>query len=202
VTTKQRIINQAISSYNEFGTTNITSRDLAKELAMSSGNLEYHFPNKESLLLAIYKQMKKEISVLYVDSDVKYTPFKRFNNLLIELENFQKKYSFFNLDVLEISRNFPKVNDLLKRTFQIRKEQMALFYDQFIEAGYFKKEPIPGMYLRSQHTVRILITFWSSQQEILPYFETIQNKSLSVYIWDLLLPHMTEKGLNEYRNLT
>jgi AcrR family transcriptional regulator len=194
VTTKQRIINQAISSYNEFGTTNITSRDLAKELAMSSGNLEYHFPNKESLLLAIYKQMKKEISVLYVDSDVKYTPFKRFNNLLIELENFQKKYSFFNLDVLEISRNFPKVNDLLKRTFQIRKEQMALFYDQFIEAGYFKKEPIPGMYLRSQHTVRILITFWSSQQEILPYFETIQNKSLSVYIWDLLLPHMTEKG--------
>ena len=63
--TKQKIINQAITAYNAFGLTNVTSRDLAKDLGISHGNLQYHFKNKETLLLAIYNQMKTEISGIY-----------------------------------------------------------------------------------------------------------------------------------------
>ncbi|WP_345003671.1 TetR/AcrR family transcriptional regulator [Snuella lapsa] len=200
--TKQRIINQAIISYNTLGVTNVTSRDIAKALKISHGNLEYHFPNKEALLMAIYKQMKKDISQVYKEGKHAVNPFLHFNELLIKLEQFHNDYLFFNLDVLEISRNYPEVSALLNKTFQIRKAQMSHFYDRFTELGYFKKETIPGMYLRLQHTIRIMITFWKSQQEVLPYFENVQKPKMSTYVWDLLTPHMTEKGVQAYNTIT
>lgn len=199
--TKQRIIQQAIESYNTEGLTNVTSRDLASSLGMSHGNLEYHFGNKEALLMAIYKRMKKDISDVYVEQGKEMDPFVHFNELLKRLETFQETYSFFNLDVLEISRKYPKVNKLLQKTFQVRKEQMAHFYERFRELGYFKREMGPDHYKRLQHTIRIVITFWNSQKEVLPYFSSAQNDSMSVYVWDLLLPHMTAKGLEVYNNV-
>lgn len=200
--TKDKIIAKAIEMYNSLGVTNVSSRDIAAELSISHGNLEYHFKNKETLLMAIYEQMKKEISGIYENKEFISDPFIHFNELLIQLENLHKTYSFFNLDVLEISRNFEKVNELLKHTFQIRKDQMSHFYKRFRDYGYFKKEKQSGTYMRLQHTIRILITFWNSQQEILPYFSSKQHEPMSVYVWELLLPHMTDKGVNAYCAIT
>lgn len=197
--TKQKIINQAIEAFNEFGVKNVTHRDLAKSLGISPGNLDYHYKNKEALLKAIYKQMREDISEVY---EVKIQdPFLHFNALLLALENLNDTYSFFNLDLLEISRNFKEVDILLKRTLLIRKEQVAYFIKLFKEYEYFKPEINEGMYMRLQHTMRILITFWKSQQEILPNSNLGKNENMSFYIWELLLPHMTEKGLNAYNNL-
>lgn len=201
MSTKKRIIAQAIKSYNSEGLTNVTSRDLAQSLEMSHGNLEYHFKTKENLLKAIYIQMKADISEVYEQIGASEDALVRFNELIIRLEKFHRTYSFFNLDVLEISRNYPELNKLLAQTFQVRKEQMTHFYHRFEELGYFKKELHPGIYIRLQHTVRILITFWNSQKEVLPYFETAQKATMSSYIWDLLLPHMTEEGLITYHNI-
>ncbi len=200
--TKQRIINQAIASYNTLGFANVTSRDIAKVLNISHGNLDYHFPNKEALLLAIYRQMKSDASRIYDEENLIQHPFLNFNNLLLGLETFHEKYLFFNLDVLEISRKYKKVSILLNKTFQIRKSQMSLFYKAFMDLGYFKEESTPGMYTHLQHTVRVLITFWCSQKEILPYNEEIQKTSMSTYIWELLIPHMTKKGLKAYKELS
>ncbi|MEC3908461.1 TetR/AcrR family transcriptional regulator [Tamlana sp. 2201CG12-4] len=199
--TKQRIINQAIESYNTLGVMNVSSRDIAKTLSISHGNLDYHFPTKESLLLAIYIQMKDEASEMYEEVNLLHDPIMHFNKLLIKLETFHEKYSFFNLDVLEISRKYDKVSTLLNKTFQIRKSQMSHFYTRLVKQGYLKDEFKPGMHKRLQHTIRILITFWSSQKEILPCFESTKKHSMSVYVWDLLLPHMTEKGVEAYYKL-
>lgn len=199
--TKQKIILQAIAAYNARGVTNVTSRDLADSLGISHGNLEYHFRNKEELLMAIYKQMRKDISEVYEERAIDMDPFVHFNNLLTNLESFHDKYSFFNLDVLEISRNFKKVDNLLKKTFQIRREQMALFFRRFMDYGYFKSEIKEGIYMRLQHTIRIIITFWKSQKEVLPYTAFAANGTLTTYVWELLLPHMTSTGLEAYRAL-
>lgn len=197
--TKQKIINQAIISFNTHGIKNITKRDIAKSLSISVGNLDYHYKNKEALLKAIYKQMRRDISEVYMAKDI--DPFIQFNELLLALEKLNDTYSFFNLDLLEISRNFKEVDTLLKKTFLIRREQVAYFIKLFKEYDYFKPEINEGMYMRLQKTMRILITFWKSQQEILSNYTSTKSEDMSLYIWELLLPHMTEKGLEAYNNL-
>lgn len=198
--TKDRIVETAIQLYNEKGFSNVTSRHIAAEIKISHGNLEYHFPNKESLLFAIYEQMREEISSFYTSQDAEATnPVEHLHKLLVRLEEFQWKYKFFNLDVLEISRNYEQVNLLLKNTLQIRKTQMSGLFQRFVSLQYMKSEPTTGYYYRVQHTIRILITFWNSQEVVLSNFDFNQRGEMVRHIWDLLLPHFTEKGIREYK---
>jgi AcrR family transcriptional regulator len=200
-TTKDKIISKAIDLYNAQGFSNITSRDIAKELEMSHGNLEYHYKNKETILSAIYDRMKEEVSAYFSETNKSLHPFEQFNVLLKKLEHFQNKYKFFNLDIVEISRQFPKLRLKVDTTAQMRKEQMINFFDLFAKAGYLKEEPNKGFYLRLQHKIRVLITFWVSQETIFKNFDTTQRISMSQSIWDLLLPNFSEKGKAEYNKI-
>ncbi|WP_162342738.1 TetR/AcrR family transcriptional regulator [Cyclobacterium salsum] len=199
--TKQRIIDTAIDLFNKNGIQNITSRHIATVMGISYGNLDYHYKNKEALLLAIYKQMRDEMSDSYTSADPSTGSFDQIHRLLLHLESFQYKFRFFNLDVLEISRSYPKINRLLKNTFRIRKEQMAEMLKQAIADGFFIKstdENIGQLLL----SIRIIITFWLSQEELLSDAESKKkDSSMSAHIWQLLMPYMTEKGTRLHKEL-
>lgn len=199
--TKQRILDTAIALFNKTGIQNITSRHIATEMGISYGNLDYHYKNKEALLLAIYKQMRDEMSDSYTSADPTTGSFEQIHRLLLHLESFQYKFRFFNLDVLEISRSYPKINRLLKNTFRIRKQQMADMLNQAIADGFFIKstEEHIGQLLLS---IRIIITFWLSQEELLSDSKAKkENSGMSGQIWMLLMPYMTEKGQLLYSSL-
>ena len=193
--TKNKIIEAAIRLYNEKGLSNVTSRHIAADINISHGNLEYHFPNKEALLLAIYQQMRQEVSGFYQDqaNDIS-NPVEYLHNILVRLEEFQSKHMFFSLDVLEISRKYVKVNLLLKDTFQIRKVQMRKIFQKFVALNYMEPEPAQGYYARLQHTIRILITFWKSQEAVLTNFDFGSKGEMVKHVWELLIPHFTGKG--------
>lgn len=199
--TKDKIISKAIELYNERGFSNVSSRDIAQGLDISHGNLEYHYKNKEEILHAIYARMKNEVSEYFSEIDPAMEPFAQFDKLLKKLDHFQNKYLFFNLDIIEISRQFPKLKKKVETTIQIRKDQMNASFLLFIQNGYIRKEPNPGFYQRLQHKIRVLITFWVSQEMILKNFDPSQTISMSHSIWDLLLPHLTEKGTKAYKKL-
>lgn len=202
MTTKQRIIRQAIIEYNKKGVANVTSRDLAKKLGMSHGNLEYHFNSKEAIILSIYKQMRAEISEAYAIGDESEDLMLRFDRLLRSINDFQQKYAFFNLDLFEIARNYKAVDTLLRKTFRLREQQLKKFFDLFVEAGYLKFPDLQSQ-ARLVHLVYVQITFWTYQKEFLP-FRNSRNSSesigLSRFVWDLMLPRMTKTGLKAFNN--
>jgi len=191
----------AVELFNKEGVQSITSRHIAKEMGISNGNLDYHFRNKETLLLAIYEQMRAEMSDSYLSADTTRGSFEQIHLLLLHLESFQHKFRFFNLDVLEISRTYPQINRLLKHTIQIRKEQMADMLNQAISDEFFiqaTKENIGQLLL----SIRIIITFWLSHEELISDSSSIkQNNRMSKHIWQLLMPYMTAKGKVLYNQL-
>ena len=170
-------------------------------MEISYGNLDYHFKNKEALLLAIYKQMRAEMSDSYTSADPTSVSFEQIHRLLLHLESFQYKFRFFNLDVLEISRSYPKNNRLLKNTLKVRKKQMADMLNRAIEDGFFIKSTEDNI----EHlllSIRIIIIFWLSQEELLSDANAKKMKGgMSGHIWQLLMPYMTEKGQLFYDNL-
>src|SRR3546814_5541626 len=152
--------------FNDQGIQRVTCRHIAEEMGISYCNLNYHYNNKEALLLAIYEQMLDEMSNSYLLREEYPTAFEHFYMLLAHLEQFQYKYRFFNLDVLEISRTYSPINRILQKTLKIRKKQMTELFKQFVNEGYLTKRP-KEEYERVQHMIRIVITFWLSQEAIL-----------------------------------
>ncbi|AGA77528.1 TetR/AcrR family transcriptional regulator [Echinicola vietnamensis] len=198
ISTKQRIINEAIRLYNEQGAHNITSRHIAAELGMSHGNLDYHYKNREAILLAIYKQMRKEMGASYEIATGSTSSFADFHKLLLHLEAFQFKYRFFNQDVLEISRSYPEVSQLLKETIGLRNKQMADFFERFKKEGLVDNE-IDTYAERLKKTIRIIITFWLAQREVLGNPADNLEGEMAHHIWELITPHMTSEGKTVFK---
>lgn len=201
IKTKDKILQVAVQMFNEQGVQSITSRHIAVEMGISHGNLDYHYNTKEALLLAIYKQMRNEMSDSYLSRKAYSTALEHFHHLLIQLEAFQLKYRFFNLDVLEISRSFPKISKLLTKTLDLRKQQMDELFQEFIKEGHLEERE-DFEYGRLQHTIRIMITFWLSQQVVLHNFRYKENGEMTRHIWEILSPYLTESGRAELHKLT
>ncbi len=195
--TKEKIIEKAIELFNAQGIQQVTSRHIAKEMGISHGNLNYHFNTKEDLLLAIYELMRTEMSESYISNEGPFTSFEHFHKLLLHLEQFNFRFRFFNLDVLELYRSFPRIQTLLVETLALRKTQMFELFHQFQLAGFLQKD-YQKYSDRLQHNIRIVITFWLSQQEVLVNFKFQGSGEMSKHIWELILPHLTEKGKEEY----
>lgn len=198
--TKEKILHEAIKMYNDNGSQNTTGRHIAAQLGISHGNLDYHFKSKEAILLAIYKKMRKEMSTSYLLEDEYPNSFEHFHRLLLHLEQFQSTFRFFNLDVLEINRSNPKVSKVLHETLEMRRFQVENLFKQFIEEGFIAKNESVS-FERLQHTIRILITFWLSQKEVLTGFKYTEPGEMARHIWELLMPYMTKIGIKEYKRL-
>lgn len=54
--TPQRILEHARHAFNERGVMNVGIREIARDLDLSPGNLSYHFPTKEALIVAMVDQ--------------------------------------------------------------------------------------------------------------------------------------------------
>lgn len=196
IKTKDKILTMAIKMYNESGVQGVTSRHIAAELGISHGNLDYHYKTKEDIVLAIYEKMRKEMSESYGARKVGTSSLEHFHILLLQLEEFQYKYRFFNLDVLEVSRSYPTVNQIIQETFVKRRKQTLDLFREAILDGYLK--PLEAVELeRLEHIIRMIITFWLSQREIMAAYNFSEKGEMIRTIYTLILPYLTSSGIKE-----
>lgn len=193
IKTKDKILLTAIEQYNKVGIPGITSRHIAGEMGISHGNLDYHYKTKEDLILAIYDKMRAEMSDYFVARKENSSSIEHFHLLLIQLEEFQYRYRFINLDVMEISRAYPQISLLLQKTSEYRKQQMDTLFQEFLSDEYILRIETET-YEKIQHIIRIIITFWLSQREVLSTENFTEKGSMVKSIWAVISPHLTERG--------
>ncbi len=63
--TKDKILNKALELFNSEGSSNISTNHIAKALDMSTGNLYYHFKNKESIIRTLLQRMIEEYDEVF-----------------------------------------------------------------------------------------------------------------------------------------
>jgi AcrR family transcriptional regulator len=59
--TRERIVEMALTLFNQFGAPNVTTTVIADELDISPGNLYYHFSNKDEIVNTILGSFEREI---------------------------------------------------------------------------------------------------------------------------------------------
>ena len=198
--TKDKIILAAIDQYNENGVQGITSRHIAGEIGISHGNLDYHYKTKEDLLMAIHNKMREEMTALYDSQQEDCSSIENLHILLIQFEEFQYRYRFFNLDVMEITRSFPEVSKLIRETLEIRKAQTEELFEKFKKEEFLTKEYL-AVADRIQHIIRMTISFWLSQREVLPFYNFTEKGEMVKTIWTILTPYLTNTAKEEYQRV-
>ena len=104
VSTKSRILQEALNQFNQLGLHQVGVRDIAKALKMSPGNMSYHFPKKEDLLLALlndYSSQNQRYRDDFLNSEV---TMNSFFNLFEKIFNNQFAYRGVLTELVEVNR--------------------------------------------------------------------------------------------------
>ncbi|WP_019029292.1 TetR/AcrR family transcriptional regulator [Colwellia piezophila] len=159
--TRDKIIQASIELFNEQGERNVTTNHIAAHLAISPGNLYYHFRNKEDIILSIYEEYARR---LLLDTLPKLpTELKPLDSLVLYMDSvFQTtmKFRFFysNLPVL-LDKN-PSLREKYVEVQQSISERVSQLLLSLRAADFidFADEDLADIV----SILRLINTFWVS----------------------------------------
>jgi len=197
--TKSHIIKTAIKLFNKKGTQAVATRHIAKELGFSSGNLYYHFRNKEEIIRAIYDLRSKELdSVWTINAHEQKPSFNQFLEIQNSLYHFLWEYRFIHRELIVLLRNDPWI----KRKFRAVQKQRLIEIDNFLKA-LIKARVLHG--LDDPETRTLLIkNVWLIADNWLNFLDlegrSINRKSIQEGLDMIILifkPYLSKKALKE-----
>lgn len=212
MTTKEKILAQALALFNEKGVETVTTRQIAMSMGISQGNLCYHFPKKEAIIIALYKQLVEKFDHLYLEFSSSQSSTEAYTSPKLNIPIFFKMieitnqyfvdYKFLMLNFVQIMRSHPSIKTHYQTLTIQRNEQTMDLFQAFQTAGFIKIEAYTHQYRQIIEQFMILNNFWLSHAEILYQGDEVGkidyfNQLVSAFIY----PYLTTKGQLEYKKV-
>jgi len=193
--TKEKIILTSIELFNKSGVVAVTTNHIAKELAISPGNLYFHFRNKEEIIRQIFKIMSRETYALWHTKKNQ----KVVRPLDLIEKNFELfwKYRFFHREMYYLRRKDALLNKLWKAHIQKILKLMTLMYRRWVNKGWMKT-------IESEDEIQFIVNvLLATASTFLHFFESADRQPARVHIENgknyvaRLLVHWTQGDMRE-----
>lgn len=198
--TKERILDTALALFNTQGIDSITVRHIAQEMGISHGNLQYHYPNTNEIINALYGRLAAALDAIMLNIPHEGPEMLvRIRQSVESAYHLIYEYRFIFLHFVEVCRRIPGVrkdyNGLIKR----REQQFLAMIDLLKATGLFRKNT-PEAACRHLVSQMVIITdFWLSSNEITLHLKG--GKAVAHYcevFWALFYPYLTPKGVRQF----
>ncbi len=198
---KINIQQTAIRLYNEKGISMVSMKQIADALNISAGNLRYHYKTKSALLLDIYKDMHEE-TVTFIMPNNEYITLHHLERMMLNFYAYQKRYAFFFQDLSHIAQVYPDVMEQLQTSNLLRFKEGRQLIDYYVATDRMYAERNGVNYDKLMHNIWMVSIFWLTQSKIISTSDYTVNKGLPTdLIWDIVIPHLTSKGLEEFQQM-
>jgi AcrR family transcriptional regulator len=199
MSTKEKILSAALKCFNADGMVNVRLQHIADEAGKSVGNLAYHFPNKQAIVLGLYKKLETEQIELL--REFRIVPlFDNIDHLLEAVFQHQQTYRFFYLDTLEVTRAFPEVQAEYQKHIETEVQQWLQILEFNTSRGVMAPEPRPGCHAGLALQLWATSTHYMAQEMVrataLPGLQAYKTA-----VWNLLIPLFTKLGHQEYEQM-
>lgn len=197
---KEQILMTAVRLFNDKGYANVSLREIAKEAGTTIGNLTYHFPKKEDLILNLLDTLQTKFIL-----DVPYDKHRAellshlLNSFLTAEEN-EKEHPFYYKNIYELTMGS---ETLANRNKEFQKNLYDYYMQIFTtlrEDGVLKKTVRNCDIAAMVYIIVLSTATWLQgnapyQNELLPNFSVSQTLSHMVY------GNISEDYQEEFRKL-
>lgn len=190
--TKQRIIEVAITCFNEKGYGAISLNDIAKNLGVSRGHIAYHFKDKDTLLEHIAREMWDQLDLERAKS-LSFPSFENLTKMMDVFQKYYKEYAFIFMDAQVTSHPILRPMIEQKCNEAIQDNMRTISFS--IELGNMKPEPFEGAYYNLSVQFWMISFFWYHQ---IRFRNDAEKEDMMKMGWSLLIPHFTKKGINSF----
>ena len=198
---KVTIKGTAIQLFNKAGMSNVSMKQLADHMGISAGNLKYHYNTKSDLLEALYEDMYT-VTLDYILPKNTYLTLFHLEEMMGKFDALQQEYAFFFNDLVNIIKTHPTIAKRYESGNLERFKEARKLIDYYVESGRLKAANDVVDYDQVIYAIWMLSTFWQSQKIAInnPNYKVNQTSSISL-LWQLIIPHLTEKGIEEYQQM-
>ncbi len=163
--TKERIVDSAITLFNEGGIVAVTTNHVAEHAGISPGNLYYHYANKEEIIRDAFERVNAEADAIWgggPSADV-----GAFHRMLVGNLELFARYAFFARELPALLRADPLLRARYVEIAKQRTAQLEALLVPFIRAGLLKD-------LDDAEDLHALVeTAWVLGLFCIPYAETL-----------------------------
>ncbi len=202
MTTKERILEKALELFNKKGISTVSSKHISEELGISYGNLCYHFPRKDDIILQLYLNMQKRIDQQFKNIQKEVMNFEFMLGRLKVLFEEIYHYKFIYLGITKVMRHFDHIKKHAQEQMQVRLDILNNVGDFLIKEGYikpFKAQKHKDMLI---HALLMITNSWISDAET--FFAGKEEEKVEYYMqlfFNLVHPTLTEKGKKGFQKV-
>ena len=172
---------------------------ISDHLKISPGNLTYHFPKKEDLMLAIYELFQSEMSDIVPQGEINKPDLVQLDDQIRSFYQLQQRFLFFYVDLLEVERAYPELANKHQEHIknQIDSLNSGLIYN--VSAGYLDAEKSEMDYQYLAEQLWFTAVFWPRQILVRGMSDSLQNMRLT--LWQLIKPYLSTEGIQQLNNI-
>ena len=135
--TKDKIVFTALELFNQQGERNITTNHIAAHLAISPGNLYYHYRNKQEIVRAIFKLYSSELLERFTPPYGEQESLALLKQYLDSIFTLMWKYRFFYINLPEILRRDEQLHQEYIEVQQKLRDNLVKIINTFVEMDLF-----------------------------------------------------------------
>lgn len=184
---KEEIIQAARRLFNERGYGEVSMRDIADALSISVGNLTYHYPRKEDLIVAVVQDMHQ-----YYQPPQTPTTLQELNAIFARIQNNIQQNAFYYWHYTQLAELSPLIRDIQAQVVEVQHQVLKGSFAHFAAQGLMCAEEYPGHFVQLAQAVQIVCVYWVPQSKLVASMD--MPKDFLNCVWSVLLPCLTEKG--------
>lgn len=197
---KSDILIAARKLFNQKGISAVATRDIARALNISQGNLTYHFPQKGQLIEALYFEMIAKLEEITQQPGLQLPDLKMVMEWTMSQGRIQEAYRFLWLDFARIKREHPAIEQHFTTMIDLQQTQFSMLTQVLQSQGIL----IPSLQGEAINwifeQVLVLGNFWPHAAEV---FHPHVSRSIHYAFLTLspLLPYLTPRGRIDWDQL-
>ncbi|SHN15959.1 transcriptional regulator, TetR family [Pseudomonas asturiensis] len=156
--TRDRILECALTLFNQQGEPNVSTLEIANEMGISPGNLYYHFHGKEPLILGLFERFQTELAPLLdppADARLGAEDYWVFLHLIVERLSH---YRFLFQDLSNLAGRLPKLARGIRNLLNSLKRTLASLLARLKSQGQLVSETQALGQLVEQITMTLLFS--------------------------------------------
>jgi|JI10StandDraft_1071094.scaffolds.fasta_scaffold05127_6 AcrR family transcriptional regulator len=200
--TKQKILNKALEIYNRDGVSNVSIRQLSKDVGISHSNLIYHFSTQEEIILGLHELLLQKAIELNKNLVQNESPLQSLYSTAITGFTIVYDFRFFFHELQYICKTFPKVKEVLRQVEKVRYMMYKKAIEDMIASDLIRSEEFDGEFDDLIVRIKIYSDHWLESSSI--YDNLSNEEKINKYSYLLIqhfYPYLTENGRNEFKKI-
>ncbi len=196
---RDKILKLALKLLNEEGLNQLKVEKITDELGISKGNLNYYFPKKDDILVALFQEYNLRLLDFAASFKVEDFDIRKYHLAVVELFSIVRKYR--GLVFASATKAYPKsvINELNER-FETRNRLVESFWQALYQNGLITELPEKDELKIIIDRLYIISNYWILMYEYhykgeMTYRDAIAHFS-KVYLQELRA-FVSEKGKKE-----